>query len=47
MSYLRPYREPENAADELRAMAWRLIVVFALAVAVALAARLAMGPSLF
>ena len=47
MSYLRPYRERENAADELRAIAWRLIVVFSVAVAVALASRLALGPPLF
>ena len=44
MSNLRPYRE---RANEGRAMAWRLIVVFSLALTVALAARLALGPSLF
>ena len=47
MSYLGPYRERANSAHELRAIAWRLIVMFSIALAVALAARLTFGPSLF
>ena len=47
MSYLHPRRSSETAAAELRAMAWRLIVVLAAAVSVALVSRLALGPALF
>ena len=44
MSYHRP--EPTTHAQELRAVAWRLVAVLAVAVSVALLARVALGPAL-
>jgi hypothetical protein len=45
MSYSRP--ENASAAQELRATAWRLIAVLAVALTVALLSRLTLGPALF
>ncbi len=47
MSSVRPFADRHAAASELRAVAMRLIAVLAVAVVVALAARLSMGPPLF
>lgn len=47
MAHLCPYRERASAAHELRAPAWRLVAVFCVAVALALTARLSLGPSPF
>jgi hypothetical protein len=44
MSHLRSERAA--AAEELRAVAWRLIAVLAVALSLVLLARVALGPSL-